>query len=77
VAWFESFISDPQSDPETRRRAIEIAHECCIAKVRALGIDRIFTFVRRQHVLETALKSAEANGVSATSTPGFLIEGTV
>jgi hypothetical protein len=75
VAWLEGFISDPASDPETRRRAIEIAQELVLTHARTLGLTRLFTFVRRQHVLETALQACKDNGVKAFSTPGFLIEG--
>ena len=75
VVWFEGFISDPKSDPEMRRKSINLAQELCTNKARSLGFTRMFTFVRRQHVLDIAMKACSDNGVPALSTPGFLIEG--
>lgn len=75
VVFYDCFISDPKSDPETRKRAIEVAHELCAMKARSLGYKRVVTFVSRQHVLDTAMKSFKANDSEPRVTQGWLLEG--
>jgi hypothetical protein len=70
VAFIECLISDPDSPPERRRAAQDVALKCVADKARALGYQRIVGFLTRQWHVDTATRV-----LGMKPTPGWMLEG--